>query len=555
MIAVRKRFAFDVHSLCRIRSSVVKLVKVTFTMNEEPIVSVKEGKLRGGIVKGVLETSYIAFKGIPFAAPPVGELRFKDPQPPAPWSGIKDTSQTVGYSCTQLEELPPYNVIGKEDCLYLNVYTNSLNQSKPVMFWIHGGAYIVGSGSYKISRPDYLLTKDVVLVTANYRLGAFGFLNLGHTVAPGNQGLKDLIMALKWVKENIANFGGDPDNVTIFGPSAGGALTHFLLLSPRARGLFHKAIMQSGLVTCSWTTNQSRPERGFKLASILGKDSTDPVEVVEFLRKIPAADIAKSTALILTTEETHSFHLPFAPNTDEIAEDSVLPLPIDKLLSTDVDIPVMIGYTSHEFIMFFKDKSQAAMNIYNQFLPQHVKNLAALRNLGPEETEELLKTVKEKYFNNEPIGEDNIDKLVEFIGDVYFGYPAKLCAEDRVKRTSAPTYLYRYSYVGNEKTATDLLVKRLVTGASHVDEVSYLFYLPLCKTENPDPPAPGSEDRTTMERMTTMWSNFARTSNPTPVHDDCIQTTWEPVTKDKLCYLDIGDELQLLTFSSHILNS
>nr|XP_003704799.2 PREDICTED: esterase FE4-like isoform X2 [Megachile rotundata]XP_012144069.1 PREDICTED: esterase FE4-like isoform X1 [Megachile rotundata] len=553
MIAVRKRLVFDVHALCRVRWTVVKFVK-TLTMNE-PIVTVKQGKLRGCVNKSVLGISYFAFTAIPFAKPPVGELRFKDPVPVEPWTGIKDTSHNLSYACTQLEEVAPYNVIGTEDCLYLNVYTKSLNQSKPVMFWIHGGAYVVGTGGFKVKRPDYLMSKGVVLVTVNYRLGALGFLNLGHRVAPGNQGVKDLILALKWVKENIANFGGDPNNVTVFGPSAGGALTHYLILSPRARGLFHKAIMQSGLVTCPWTYNQSQPDRGFKLASLLGKDSTNAEEVVEFLRTVPVADIVKATASILTKKETASFYLPFAPNSDQVADDPVLPLPIEVLLLKDVDIPVMIGYTSHEFIMFFKENTEEAMNSYNRFLPQHVKNLAATRNLSPEETEQLLKTVKEKYFNGEPISQKHVNQVIEFFGDVYFTIPAKLAVEDRVKRTKAPTYHYKYSYVGKEKTATDLLVKRLVQGASHVDEVAYLFYLPLCKTDAAEPPAVGTKDRVTLERMTSMWTNFAATSNPTPTHDEFVKTTWEPATVDKPYYLDIGDELQLLTVPPHVLSS
>lgn len=515
----------------------------------------KQGKLRGVINKSVLGSSYIAFTGIPFAAPPVGSLRFKDPQPPEPWSGIKDTSKNAACICIQVNEQPPNQVIGTEDCLFLNVYTTSLNQQKPVMFWVHGGGYMVGSGNIKIVRPDYLMEKDVVVVTVNYRLGVFGFLNLGHRVAPGNQGMKDLIMALEWVKENIANFGGDPNNVTIFGGSSGGALIHYLLLSPRTRGLFHKAIMQSGLVTCPWNLGQSRPEHFFKLASLLGKDSTNAEEVVEFLRTVSAVDIAKATQSIITIDGVTSFHVPFAPNNDQVAEDPVLPLPIEVLLLKDVDIPVMIGFTSHEYIMFFKDNSEKAMNINNKYLPYHVKLIARMKNLGPAETEELVKTVKEKYFNGQPIGRDNIDKLVEFFGDVYFVLPAKLYVEDRVKRTTVPTYLYRYSYVGKEPTSTDLMVKRLVKGASHIDEVSYLFYLPLCKSENPNPPAVGTKDRVILEQMTTLWTNFAKTSDPTSTQNDFVNVTWKPSTSDNPYYLDIGDELRLLTVPPHILSS
>ncbi|CAK9831424.1 Esterase FE4 [Anthophora retusa] len=554
MAIVQLRLASNVQSLCRARCSVHKLARAWFTMSE-PIVTVKQGKLRGVVLKSALGSSYIAFREIPFAAPPIGDLRFKDPQPPAPWTDIRDTSQIKGTICPQMREFPPIEVIGDEDCLYLNVYTNSLNQSKPVMFWIHGGAFVVGGSSFTMTRADYLLERDVVVVTTNYRLGAFGFLNLGHPSAPGNQGLKDIITALKWVQENIANFGGDPTNVTIFGVSAGGALSHTLLLSPSAKGLFHKAILQSGLLTCPWSTNQSRPERGFKLAELLGKKSNDPVEVLKFLRSVTAKDIVKTQSCILSAEATWSYHLGFGLNSDVLADDPVLPRPLEEYLANELDIPVIIGCTSHEFVMFLKNNSEVTMNIHNQYLPLHVKNLAAVKKLGTAEIQKLTNRAKRWYFDGKPISTKNIASFIEFMTDVYFSVPAKVLLEKRIKQMSSPTYFYRYSYVGKEKAHTDLLIKRLIHGASHVDEIPYLFYLPLCKTEKQDPPAIGTKDRITLERMTRLWANFAKTGDPTSVQDEYIQTTWKPATVNEPCYLDIGEELKLLPTKPHILDS
>lgn len=523
-------------------------------MNKQ-IVTVKQGKLAGAVLKSALGSLYIAFREIPFAAPPIGDLRFKDPQPPQPWTGIKDTSQLKTYICSQQEEVEPFKFFGNEDCLYLNVYTNSLNQSKPVMFWIHGGAFVVGNSSFqKGSRPDYLLAKDVVVVSTNYRLGAFGFLNLGHRVAPGNQGLKDIIAALKWVKENISNFGGDPNNVTIFGVSAGGVLVHSLLLSPCARGLFHKAIMHSGSIRCSWAMNQSLPERGFKLASLLGKDSCDPEEVVKFLRTVPAEDIVKAQASVLTREETLSHNLAFGINNDEVAENPVLPEPIEQLLKKDADVPVIISYTSHEFIMFMKDISEKSLSIYNEYLPTHVKTLGTLKKLGDEEIKNLFNVVKDRYFEGKPIDKEKLYGLSNFMTDTFFGIPAILMLEDRVKRLTAPNYFCKFSYIGNEKTSTDLLVTRHISGASHVDDIAYLLYLPKCKTENPDPPAVGTKDRITLERMTRMWTNFAKTGQPTSIQDEFVNVNWKPATANDLCYLDIGNELCLLPLPSHLLS-
>ncbi|XP_076171488.1 esterase FE4-like isoform X2 [Ptiloglossa arizonensis] len=488
--------------------------KRTCSTIHKPIVATNQGQVQGDTVKGVLGLSYIAFHEIPYAAPPIGKLRFKDPEPPAPWVGVRDASTCTRKICVQTRDRPPYNVIGEEDCLYLNVYTNLLDQSKPVMFWIHGGAFVSGTGNFALLQPDYLLAKDVVIVTVNYRLAAFGFLNLGHRAVPGNQGLKDLIAALQWVKENIANFGGDPNNVTLFGQSAGTVLTHALTISPSARGLFHKAILQSGSLMCPWGFGQSRPARGFKLAKLLGITSTDPEEVVELLRKLPDKDIAKVQPFIATKEEAMLYKFPFGMNQDELAENPVLPMQIEQLYPNDVDIPIMSGYCSCEMGFFIDDNEPDTVKNYNKYLLGHINVLGGLRKLGSTELEDLLKTVKDRYFNGQPISRDRIDLYLYFITDVYIGIPFKLYVEDRVKRTSTPSYFYRFSYVGKEKTYADLLVKRLGDGAYHMDELAYLFYSPRCKIENPDPPACGTKDRIIMERLTTMWTNFAKTGYP-----------------------------------------
>ncbi|XP_011632726.1 neuroligin-3-like isoform X2 [Pogonomyrmex barbatus] len=307
---------------------------------DRPIVTVVQGKLQGIFEENVLGSHYLSFKGIPFAAPPVGELRFKDPEPPAPWEGIRDASRNAGDVCTQLElfgALSSQTVIGNS-----------------VMVWIHGGAYLEGNGNDTHYRPDYLMAKDIILISVNYRLGALGFLNLDHKVASGNQGLKDQIAALKWIKENIEVFGGDPNNVTVFGASAGGSSTHFLMLSPLSKGLFQKAILQSGISTCDWAIINHSDTNAFKLASILGVDSKDPKKVIEFLRTVPAAKIVETQYRVLTPEEARIIFIPFGPTIDDKAERPVLPYPISQLLDDDNNIPIMVGNTSHEYIFFLK---------------------------------------------------------------------------------------------------------------------------------------------------------------------------------------------------------
>lgn len=209
-----------------------------------------------GRLSGVRSGGISRFAGIPYAKPPVGTRRWRMPEPAEPWAGVRDASR-FGTVCpqapTQVEMLMGMTMGEQsEDCLYLNVWTPGCDGTRrPVMVWIHGGAFMIGAGSQTVYNGEALAARDIVIVTFNYRLGAFGFVDLrdasdGALPATGAEGLADQILALHWVKRNIAAFGGDPDNITVFGESAGGMSVGALLAARPARGLFHKAIAQSG---------------------------------------------------------------------------------------------------------------------------------------------------------------------------------------------------------------------------------------------------------------------------------------------------------------------
>ncbi|XP_039306920.1 esterase E4 isoform X2 [Solenopsis invicta] len=419
------------------------------------------------------------------------------------------------------------------------------------MVWIHGGAYLVGSGNDSHKQPDYLMSKDIILVSINYRLGALGFLNLGHEIASGNQGLKDQVAALKWIKENIKVFGGDSNNITVFGVSAGSTCTHLLTLSPLSKGLFHKAILQSGTVTCDWAMIRNQPEvSSFKLASVLGNDSKDPKKVFELLQTLPAVEIVKAQYKVLTPEKSRTFNIPFGPTIDDKARRPFLSSSIAQILDDDNNIPIMVGFTSHEYIMFLKDTSEKTLKTMYEDLPRHIENF--LNSQNQKKIIEVTERVKQQYFHNKPFTEENIPSIIRCLSDIHFNIPTKDFVNKRRKKKQALTFFYQFSYVGNQMTQTRLTENKWTTiGASHVDDMPYLFYLPKCKIDDPEPPAIGTKDREILEILTRMWTNFAKIGNPTPVLDEYITTIWLPATPDTFNYLDIGDTPQLLTVTEY----
>ncbi len=292
-----------------ILATVAALLVLASTLTRAAIpepVKLDSGTISGtaGAVAGVR-----AFKGIPFAAPPVGDLRWRAPQPVAKWQGVR-AADTFGNVCLQPRGVGRLNVsvdlpdspAASEDCLYLNVWTaaNAVSERRPVMVWIFGGAYTEGAGSSPHNQGDALAAKGVVLVSFNYRVGPFGFYSHPELTkesgknASGNQALMDAIAVLQWVKRNIAAFGGDPNNVTIFGESAGASMTGGLIGSPEAKGLFHRAIPESGAwMGLSMATMRTRASAEQPPAGRGGAAPAPLVPLAE-LRAKPAEEIAKT---------------------------------------------------------------------------------------------------------------------------------------------------------------------------------------------------------------------------------------------------------------------
>jgi para-nitrobenzyl esterase len=314
---------------------------------DDPHVAVTEA----GEVRGVAEGATVAFLGMPYAAPPVGDLRFRAPEPAACWEGVR-AADSYGSSCLQL--VPAGGSFGAEDCLFANVWTPATSGSRPVMVFIHGGALEFGGGNQQVSLDAgggnlydgsaLAAAHDAVVVTINYRLGALGFL--AHPAladehgASGNYGTLDQIAALRWVRDNIRAFGGDPERVMIFGESAGGLSVCLLLASPLARGLFHAALVESG--GCTVATQATRYEQGLATAERLGCDDA------ACLRARDAADFLADPPR--RSEPTRLWEMMHGPNIDGhvFIEDPLVTLREGR----HAKVPLVVGSNADEFELF-----------------------------------------------------------------------------------------------------------------------------------------------------------------------------------------------------------
>ena len=311
---------------------------------------------RSGKVEGVKRDDVLVFRGIPFAAPPVGPRRFLAPEREHPWDGVRDATQFSPESAQA--DLPVARLLGStgagssEDGLYLNVWTPACDDARrPVMVWIHGGAYVFGSGAVTwYDGTHFVEHGDVVVVTINYRLGPLGYLHLADAFGPalagsGNAGILDQVAALEWVRESIAGFGGDPDNVTIFGESAGANSVGTLLALPAARGLFHKAIAQSG--AGAWVSTR---ERAAMIAErMLARLDVRPTDI-ETLQALPVGEIFAAQPDISDELNAGIEGLVWQPVLDgEVLHE----LPVDAIAAGHAaGIHVMTGSNEHEMTLF-----------------------------------------------------------------------------------------------------------------------------------------------------------------------------------------------------------
>ncbi|XP_077297214.1 esterase FE4-like [Arctopsyche grandis] len=502
----------------------------------ELLVTVSEGKLCGGSRTTTEGFQYNFYLGIPYAKPPVGNLRFRDPRPPEKWDGIRDA--VIQRDINPQFELEKRYIHGKEDSLFINVSTPSSATSSsklPVIFYIHGGGFYVGNGNFSEIRPDYLVEKGVVFVSINYRLAPFGFLCLNTPEVPGNAGLKDQVFGLRWVQKNIHIFGGDPQNVTLMGLSAGAACVHYHLMSPMSRGLFVRAIMESGTCVSGWSTQTNPEQNAFELAEKLGLDTTDKQVALNFLQSVSSDDLVNASRI----EFTYEMDILFCGTVEQRhpdVEPFLAESPLDMMVSGNYNVvPCICGLVSHEAIMFLGKNiiSMVADNKFSITLDQ-IKVLIK-RHANYDATTEQAKKMHYFYFKND---KNPIRGYIDMVSDMFFTRDGVKSVQIMSKHNKS-VYFYLFGYGGDLNTVQPCALNPY-DGASHAYEHLYIF-----KKEE-DGTTIAASDLNVRKKLTTMWTNFAKSSNPTPTIDDTIETIWKPATETETNCLEIKQDLKMI---------
>jgi para-nitrobenzyl esterase len=468
-------------------------------------------KVDGGLIKGVATDGVRSFKGIPFAAPPVGELRWQAPQFVKPWEGVRECS-AFGPDCAQtpyaagsMYSTAPHKQ--SEDCLYLNVWTTAKgNEKRPVMVWIHGGALTRGSGANAGYDGAALARKGVVLVTINYRLGPLGYLAHAESTAEsphhasGNYGVLDQIAALQWVQRNIAAFGGDPACVTIFGESAGSWSVSALVATPLAKGLFHRAIGESGGLFGRCTPLKEAEAKGTAFFNAAGVDSLKAARALPVEKLI---DVFRNDAAGRTFRTTVN------------VDGWVLPDEIRNLYAQgrQNDVPVIVGSNANEMTTLTKPA------LVPKTLDDYRTRIAAQYGESSKEFAAVY-----------PV-ESEADIAAAYLGslrDTVFTLPMRTWAR-RTAAGRSKAYLYFFSHVPPNPNSKTL-------GAHHAAEILYVFNnLGLRKNQ-----VYQEVDYKLAEMMSNYWVNFATTGDP----NGKGLPKWTPYTSDAEAYLEFGDAVQ-----------
>ncbi|XP_053775348.1 neuroligin-1 isoform X2 [Desmodus rotundus] len=558
----------------------------------DPLVTTNFGKIRG--IKKELNNEIlgpvIQFLGVPYAAPPTGEHRFQPPEPPSPWSDVRNATQFAPV-CPQniidgrlpevmlpvwftnnLDVVSSYVQDQSEDCLYLNIYVptedvkriskecarkpgkkicrkGDIRDSggpKPVMVYIHGGSYMEGTGN--LYDGSVLASYgNVIVITVNYRLGVLGFLSTGDQAAKGNYGLLDLIQALRWTSENIGFFGGDPLRITVFGSGAGGSCVNLLTLSHYSegnrwsnstKGLFQRAIAQSGTALSSWAVSFQPAKYARMLATKVGCNVSDTVELVECLQKKPYKELVDQDI------QPARYHIAFGPviDGDVIPDDPQILMEQGEFLNYDI----MLGVNQGEGLKFVENIVDSDDGISASDFDFAVSNFVDNLYGYPEGKDVLRETIKFMYTDwaDRHNPETRRKTLLALFTDHQWVAPAVATA-DLHSNFGSPTYFYAFYH----HCQTDQVPAW--ADAAHGDEVPYVLGIPMIGPTELFPCNFSKNDVMLSAVVMTYWTNFAKTGDPNqPVPQDTKfihtkpnrfeEVAWTRYSQKDQLYLHIG---------------
>ncbi|XP_066492931.1 fatty acyl-CoA hydrolase precursor, medium chain-like [Tiliqua scincoides] len=503
-----------------------------------PEVLTKNGRLRGQRIRASgAERDVDVFLKVPYAKPPVGPLRFSPPQPAEPWNDLRDATsfppmclqdrvlgQAELEAVLMTKEKIPMEV--SEDCLYLNIYTPAHSDKKaklPVMVWIHGGGLLVGAAS-QFDGSELAAFEDVVVVVIQYRLGILGFYSTGDAHSPGNWGFLDQVAALQWVQENIADFRGDPGSVTVFGESAGGFCTSALVLSPLSKGLFHKAISESGVVLMEAFIDDHPEKLAKKIAETAGCQTSSSAEMVRCLKEKTEEEIFDTnhkmdfTTMHLSSDEEHTVFFP------AVVDGVFLPKAPKELLKGKKisNVPHIIGVNNHEsgwIIPSFLKIPKFANGLERETVISVIRSSEQFTGMSPKDAW----IIADEYLKDftDPLQLRN--QLFDMWGDVLFVAPAIQTARYH-RDASYPVYVYEFQH-GPSSYAS---FRPDYVRADHGDEIGFVFGKPFL-VNSPE------EEKKLSRTVMKYWANFARNGNP---NGDGL-VTWPKYDRNEE-YLEIG---------------
>nr|AWI63380.1 carboxylesterase [Sogatella furcifera] len=499
----------------------LNLVNFSKSASEAPIVSTCSGDVRGVWMKTEDGRTIEAYLGIPYAKPP---HRFEDPELFEKWEGEIDGSKEA-TKCLQMSIFEPGVVDGSEDCLQMNIYTPSSTEKSiyPVLFYIYGGSFLNGYANTDFYGPSKLLSKDVILIVINYRMGFLGFASYNDKHFSGNYGLKDQSIALKWVKQHIAYFGGDETRITVFGQSSGAASAHYQVLSPQNKGIIRQAILMSGTVDCPWAfcTRFKSADLTAKMAKLVNCHQISAVELKKCLSKVNASEF------VLNYEKFQEIwpdvpSVIFPPCLESNDNENAF-ITEESYNKRTACTPLMIGSTSSEGTLNIATLMQATGDKFEEKLSEldrEFTKIIPVQGGFQDDPDGKNKAARWKkiYFGDSPISSNNLRQLADLYSDIDYLNGIKCTIE----KQRGKQYLYKFGYE-SLLSITQVLSNdpHFKMGVSHGDDLLYLFPMKLFGFQGKE----SAKDREMSRKMVDLVVKFAINGDPNPVADT---TRWYP---------------------------